>query len=186
MIKRKTRGQLSSHLSLLIGTGKELLVSELPTVRDILRFGLLLREQNSKDRRNYTDKELISDIIPHLLHQWTTANALFKPPVIIHCRTIELKLKGLWERAVQVSLGKGNLAKKNAFLHSLDTLFDILSCKCSMVLCSKTDCSPSDRRKNHSHIDCCCPREKKIPVLELDFIRSQRTKAEGQGSMQMG
>lgn len=186
MSKRKTRGQLSSHLSLLIGTGKELPVSELPTVRDILRFGLLLREQNSKDRRNYSDKELISDIIPHLLQQWARANALFKPPVINKHRTIELKLKGLWDRAVQVSLGKGNFVKKNEFFNSLDALFDILNCKCSIFLCSKTDCSPSERTKNHSHIDCCCPREKKIPVLELDFIRSQRTKAEGQGSMQMG
>ncbi|KAG7172537.1 hypothetical protein Hamer_G030454, partial [Homarus americanus] len=80
-------------------------------------------------------------ILP-LLHQWTKANALFKPPVINQCRTIELKLTKLWHNAVETSLGK---------------------------------------RENNSHIDCGCPREKKIPVLELEFI-----KAEGQGSMQMG
>ncbi|KAG7162693.1 hypothetical protein Hamer_G028353, partial [Homarus americanus] len=79
-------------------------------------------------------------IVP-LLHQWTKANALFKPPVINQCRTIELKLTKLWHKAV---------------------------------------------RENNSHIDCGCPREKKIPVLELEFIKAQRTKAEGQGSMQMG
>ncbi|KAG7175585.1 hypothetical protein Hamer_G032000, partial [Homarus americanus] len=82
-----------------------------------------------------------------LLHQWTKANALFKPPVINQCRTIELKLTKLWHKAVETSLGK---------------------------------------RENISHIDCGCPREKKIPVLELEFIKAQRTKAEGQGSMQMG
>ncbi|KAG7157878.1 hypothetical protein Hamer_G026718, partial [Homarus americanus] len=85
-------------------------------------------------------------IVP-LLHQWTKANALFKPPVINQCRTIELKLTKLWHKAVETSLGK---------------------------------------RENNSHIDCGCPREKKIPVLELEFIKAQRTKAEGQGSMQMG
>ncbi|KAG7177793.1 hypothetical protein Hamer_G031994, partial [Homarus americanus] len=42
------------------------------------------------------------------------------------------------------------------------------------------------KRENNSHIDCGCPREKKIPVLELEFIKAQRTKAEGEGSMQMG
>ncbi|KAG7168572.1 hypothetical protein Hamer_G029006, partial [Homarus americanus] len=42
------------------------------------------------------------------------------------------------------------------------------------------------KRENNSYIDCGCPREKKIPVLELEFIKAQRTKAEGQGSMQMG
>lgn len=36
---------------------------------------------------------------------------------------------------------------------------------------------------NHSHINCCCPRQK-IHSLELDFISSQRTKVGGQGSMQ--
>ncbi|KAG7156789.1 hypothetical protein Hamer_G029270, partial [Homarus americanus] len=136
--------------------------------------------------RNYTDKELINDMIVPLLHQWTKANALFKPPVINQCRTIELKLTKLWHKAVETSLGKGNLARKNEFLHTLDTLFDILTCKCSIQLCSESNCSHSGKRENNSHIDCGCPREKKIPVLELEFIKAQRTKAEGQGSMQMG
>ncbi|KAG7161114.1 surface-exposed virulence protein BigA-like 2, partial [Homarus americanus] len=133
-----------------------------------------------------SDKELINDMIVPLLHQWTKANALFKPPVINQCRTIELKLTKLWHKAVETSLGKGNLARKNEFLHTLDTLFDILTCKCSIQLCSESNCSHSGKRENNSHIDCGCPREKKIPVLELEFIKAQRTKAEGQGSMQMG
>ncbi|KAG7160049.1 hypothetical protein Hamer_G028547, partial [Homarus americanus] len=124
-------------------------------------------------------------IVP-LLHQWTKANALFKPPVINQCRTIELKLMKLWHKAVETSLGKGNLARKNEFLHTLDTLLDILTCKCSIQLCSESNCSHSGKRENNSHIDCGCPREKKIPVLELEFIKAQRTKAEGQGSMQIG
>ncbi|KAG7163879.1 hypothetical protein Hamer_G030375, partial [Homarus americanus] len=117
------------------------------------------------------------------LHQWTKANALFKPPVINQCRTIELKLTKLWHKAVETSLGKGNLARKNEFLHTLDTLFDILTCKCSIQLCSESNCSHSGKRENNSHIDCGCPREKKIPVLELEFIKAQRTKAEGQGNV---
>ncbi|KAG7168082.1 hypothetical protein Hamer_G028443 [Homarus americanus] len=104
----------------------------------------------------------------------------------MQCRTIELKLTKLWHKAVETSLGKGNLARKNEFLHTLDTRFDILTCKCSIQLCSESNCSHSGKRENNSHIDCGCPREKKIPVLELEFIKAQRTKAEGQGSMQMG
>ncbi|KAG7165163.1 hypothetical protein Hamer_G021683, partial [Homarus americanus] len=140
----------------------------------------------SKQYVAMSDKELINDMIVPLLHQWTKANALFKPPVINQCRTIELKLTKLWHKAVETSLGKGNLARKNEFLHTLDTLFDILTCKCSIQLCSESNCSHSGKRENNSHIDCGCPREKKIPVLELEFIKAQRTKAEGQGSMQMG
>ncbi|CAI9731869.1 Hypothetical predicted protein [Octopus vulgaris] len=92
----KTRGQMSSHFSLLIGTEKDLSVSELLAVRDILKLELL-REQNSKDRKTYTDKKLIHDIILHLLRQWIKGNAhaQFKPPVIIQYRTIKRKLMGL-------------------------------------------------------------------------------------------
>ncbi|KAG7168248.1 hypothetical protein Hamer_G029109 [Homarus americanus] len=144
------------------------------------------RSRTALDGIGTADKELINDMIVPLLHQWTKANALFKPPVINQCRTIELKLTKLWHKAVETSLGKGNLARKNEFLHTLDTLFDILTCKCSIQLCSESNCSHSGKRENNSHIDCGCPREKKIPVLELEFIKAQRTKAEGQGSMQMG
>ncbi|KAG7165705.1 hypothetical protein Hamer_G029161, partial [Homarus americanus] len=105
------------------------------------------RSRTALDGIGTADKELINDMIVPLLHQWTKANALFKPPVINQCRTIELKLTKLWHKAVETSLGK---------------------------------------RENNSHIDCGCPRGKKIPVLELEFIKAQRTKAEGQGSMQMG
>lgn len=111
MLKRKTRDQLSTHLSLFIARAKKLPVSELLIVRDILRFGLLIPEQNSKDRKNNTDKEFVNDIMPHLLELWIAPNALFKPPVIIQRRTIKLNIKGLWKRAVQVTLGKGNLAR---------------------------------------------------------------------------
>ncbi|KAG7160627.1 hypothetical protein Hamer_G031165, partial [Homarus americanus] len=145
-----------------------------------------LHHPNTPPSPHPSNKELINDMIVPLLHQWTKANALFKPPVINQCRTIELKLTKLWHKAVETSLGKGNLARKNEFLHTLDTLFDILTCKCSIQLCSESNCSHSGKRENNSHIDCGCPREKKIPVLELEFIKAQRTKAEGQGSMQMG
>ncbi|KAG7163291.1 hypothetical protein Hamer_G004410 [Homarus americanus] len=159
----------------------------------VCKYGALLSHYMACFRQICRDKELINDMIVPLLHQWTKANALFKPPVINQCRTIELKLTKLWHKAVETSLGKGNLARKNEFLHTLDTLFDILTCKCSIQLCSESKCSiqlcsesNSGKRENNSHIDCGCPREKKIPVLELEFIKAQRTKAEGQGSMQMG
>ncbi|KAG7176475.1 hypothetical protein Hamer_G029564, partial [Homarus americanus] len=158
--------------------------SEKPSKEEKLPRCLSFFDSSSDERKQH--KELINDMIVPLLHQWTKANALFKPPVINQCRTIELKLTKLWHKAVETSLGKGNLARKNEFLHTLDTLFDILTCKCSIPLCSESNCSHSGKRENNSHIDCGCPREKKIPVLELEFIKAQRTKAESQGSMQMG
>ena len=82
MDRVRTRTNSSSHLSNLVGTGRELLVSELPTARDILRYGIYLREHSIDDKRNYPLDELIGDIYPGLICQWSKANALFNPPVI--------------------------------------------------------------------------------------------------------
>ena len=50
----KTRKSTVTHLSLYVGTDRELISSELPTVRDMLRFGVLLREISEENRRNDT------------------------------------------------------------------------------------------------------------------------------------
>ena len=75
---RNTRGSLTTHLSIMVGIGRELIPSRLPTNRDLLRLGIFLREQAEKDSRNYTVSEIIRDIIPFLLKQWAKANEEFK------------------------------------------------------------------------------------------------------------
>ena len=95
MSKVKTRNNVTTHLSNLVGSGRDLIPSELPTHRDILRYGLLLREQADFDRRNYPVKELVKDMIPALLRQWLKANALFVFPVINHEERLKTKLKGI-------------------------------------------------------------------------------------------
>lgn len=84
----------------LVGTGWELLVSELPTVRDLLRSGIFLREKSENDRRNDPVDQLVGDIYPGLVSQWSKANALFKPPVINAKLTVVTKLKQVWNQAV--------------------------------------------------------------------------------------
>ena len=59
----KTRNTVSSHLSTLVGTGRELTPSELPTTRDLLRLGIFFRETSLENRRNYCVDDLVSDIV---------------------------------------------------------------------------------------------------------------------------
>ena len=59
-------------MSNLIGTGGDLLSSKLPTLRDVLRYGLLLREQSDEDVKNY----------PEVLQKWQQANNCFVAPVM--------------------------------------------------------------------------------------------------------
>ena len=140
MAQVKTRAKSTSHLSNLVGTRRELLVSELPTVRDILRYGIYLRDQSKDDRRNYPVDQLVGDIFPGLIGQWSKANALFKPPVINEKVTIMSKLKEVWNQAVKFSLGKGKLDAKERFSVKLDQLFDILTCKCRITSCEGGGC----------------------------------------------
>ena len=41
---RKTRLNASTQISVAFGTGEQFLVSELPTNKDVIRYGILLRE----------------------------------------------------------------------------------------------------------------------------------------------
>ena len=157
-------------------------MSELPTVRDILRYGIYLREQSEGDKRNPVD-ELVQDIYASLICQWSKTNALFKPPVINEKVTIISKLKEVWNQAVTFSLGKGKLDAKDRFSAKLDKLFDILNCRCQITSCEEAGCEGCEIQ---AHINCFCVREKKIPSKDLSYIKGQKEKVGSKGPHQIG
>jgi hypothetical protein len=66
-----------AHRSNLIESGRELLPYELPTLRDIMRYGILLRTQSGEDVRNYSADSLAKDIYPKVLEKWELAKSSF-------------------------------------------------------------------------------------------------------------
>ena len=66
----RTRHKSSSHMSNYVGTGKELPPSELPTVRDLLRYGVMLKELSEQDKRNYVVDQLVGDMVVALKERW--------------------------------------------------------------------------------------------------------------------
>jgi len=68
-------------MSNLIGSGRQLLPSELPTLRDVMRYGILLREQCGEDVRNYPEISLAKDIYHKVLEKWERANSFLSPPL---------------------------------------------------------------------------------------------------------
>ena len=178
---------MATSLSSLVGTGREFLPSELPTYRDVLRYGVLLKERSEIDACHYPPIKIAKDIIPALLSQWIKANAEFKAPVIIHETTLVKKIKNILEQGMEVARGRVKLAKKQAFIDKLDKLLDILNCKCTIQLCVELGCvkKGDSRCRMDAHADCTCTKEFKIPVLELAFIKAQREKEGSTGAMQM-
>ena len=156
----KTRHKSSCNLSVYLGVGRELIPSEQPPIRDILRYGLLQRELSEKDKRNNTVDELVTMMYNVLARQWANANPKFKSPILNHDVTIKKKLRGLWEQAVHYSEGNGKIKDKEKFAAKLDKLADVLNCKCRISLCSELECEASCEKE--VHIECSCPAEKKI------------------------
>ena len=150
-------------------------------MRDALRYGVLIRQISEKNQRTYTNKDIASDMTKAVLAQYTLANAQFKPPVITSQKKISERLLASWEKARDISLGRGKLAVKDSFAKQLDQLFDIITCKCPIVLCPEFGC---DRDcKSEAHISCICKRELKIPVIELAFVKAQREKIGSIGAL---
>ena len=184
MAKKRTRSETFTHMSNLIGCSREMLPSELPTLRDVLRHGLLLREQSNNDKRNYPSSTLAKDLYEKVLEKWQRANSSFESPVVNSKVTIVKRIEENWEKARNISLGRGKLAVKESFVGKLDKLFDILNCKCDILDCSDAGCLGICPKK--VHIKCNCPREQKIPVGELEYIKGQRLKEGSIGSHQIG
>lgn len=186
--KRKTRLATSTHMSNFIGTGREMLPSELPTLRDVLRYGLLLREQSGENVRNYPAATVAKDTYLKVLEKWELANSCFVVPILNSRVTVLKKIEENWEKAKNISLGRGKLEVKEAFIATLDKLFDILNCKCEIKLCSEFEgkCPGGAGCKYEVHISCSCSKSMKIPIKELVFIKGQREKIGSVGQHQIG
>ena len=73
-MSKKTEQTALTHMHHFIGTGKELPVSELPTLRDVLCYGLYLRECSEADARNYKIDQLVTEVTEGMLALWKRAN----------------------------------------------------------------------------------------------------------------
>ena len=125
--------------------------SERPTLRAILRQGLMYQEereiQEDTVKSSYTLSELARDMTAALMENWKRANAEFKFPVVISEKSIQDKLKLAWETVQKIVWKK--ITKKNqisTFEAKLDKLVDITKCKCQIQKCNIFGC-PENCRK---------------------------------------
>ena len=140
----KTRHTSGNKLAQYLGSGTALLPDELPTLRSVLRQGLLykeeriLQEDTSVSCRSYTYSmhELTSDMVKAVRDQWSRANVNFQPPVILSDDALKKKLKLAWETGQNIT----KAAQIKAFKDKLDRLLDITRCRCDILLCKKFGC----------------------------------------------
>lgn len=173
---KKTRQGILTHMRTFIGSGKPLMVSELPTLRDVLRYGLFLREQKFESIRSYTVIKLAQDVYPTVIHCWRNVNPLFVPPILNTRSTILKKIQKNWHLATKLSHPtQGKSSEREVFIQSLDRLFDILSCQCNIFGCIEFKCVATACQYG-VHAVCSCLKATKIPNEELQYVKSQREK----------
>ena len=201
-----------SQLSDYLGGSRALILSELPTLRCILRQGLLFQERkilseykssNSIMQTLITVKELSSKMAETVISQWLRANVEFSPPVVITAKQLEVKLKGFWETARDIAHKRITKKKQiESFEQKLDKILDITKCRCQILSCKDFDCKQNCRKckncnrcgecvkclefiecKQGCHIKCSCQKEQKIPILDLAFLDSQRRKTGERGNV---
>ena len=63
------------------------------------------------------------------------AHPLLQYPVLAHETSVRTRLKDIWEKALNFARVRGKLKDKTNFNHKLDRLFDILYCRCPILLC---------------------------------------------------
>ena len=185
-----TRTGLSSSdekLINLVGTGKEFLPSEVPTLRDIIRKGIEIQQgviYKGISRNNFSVTNLARELTELVINQWHKSNASFQPPVTIDTRTIALLIEKKWNILREISRGKAKKGCEEKIMPFLDKLFDITACMCEIYLCDyeRANCTGCPYG---AHISCSCPQKQKIPLLELRWLYYQRQKVGEKSQFQM-
>ena len=175
-----TRTGLSSDEKLieLVGTGKEFLPSEVPTLRDVIRKGIQIQQSNickGISKTNYSISNLARELTKFIFDQWQKSNDSFQPPVTKDTRTIAESIESKWIILRQISRNKAKKSSKEKVLPLLDKLFDITICRCEVYLCDNEKANFNGCQYG-AHISCICPQKQKIPKLELQWLYYQRQK----------
>ena len=139
--KRSTRSTGVTNLSQYLGAPAELIPSEVPTVRDVLRYLIYLQ---SYDNRNSgaSISELAGRAAEQVQNAWEISNSAFSTPVVIAKTSIEARIVTAYEffnTYINRKLKKlANVTKKsvaNLRINDLDRLFDITKCRCEITSC---------------------------------------------------
>ena len=120
--------------------------------------------------------------------QWQKSNAKFIHPVVIKEDTLARKLENVWDKAKYVA--RPNVPKQADRVKveaMLDKLLEVTKCSHKILLCSETGsgCLGEKDCKLKAHINCDCPLESKVPVMELRWLAAQRAKTSQKSGMMM-
>ena len=99
--KSKTRHASGTKMEEYLGAAKDLLHTEVPTLRDCLRLALFLKKRNFIELENGKTtkiKEIVEEVVTRIFKQWQISNVLFKPPVTLTPWTVHQRIQTMWNK----------------------------------------------------------------------------------------
>lgn len=158
----------------IIGKPCELPISDLPTYRQVLQKCVLFKIESIDQNPS------VPQIVGHVARELTKLWQLINPNLPLVTNVFR-KIKSYYEEYSNVKRKRVSKVKEQNFLEKLDKLFDICLCHCPFIDHSNV----CEENCNTIHVDCKCPKDKKIPKIELPFIKDQREKVGAFGKYQI-
>ena len=146
-----------SRTHAIFGSSAELPTTVLPTINDIARYFVHLKKRPKSE--NFS---VIRKIADDVIGVWCKASV-----PVLHQRTVEYRVKKLIDKGSQLKRSKTSKKMLKNFTDKFSMLFDICSCSCKLL---------RDEDTGNVTVSCCCPRDKKVPQRELQFLHDQRSK----------
>ena len=190
MSGRKSTRSAQPQLVNLAGPPEDLPLADLPTRRNVPQKMMQekLNDPSLRYERHIPTMELAGKTGWAVLSLWTQMNTQMTRALVKEKEVVR-RVFLLWTRMEEVASGGRKKAsgkrkkygqageERKAFMANLDQLFDIVSCQCPILSCSEFSCS------DKVHTNCSCPKEIRIPELELEFINDQRRKSGSKGKL---
>ena len=161
MAERSNRAGVSTMMLKFVGASAELPMGVFPTLRDLYKQALMLRERAVTNYRNFSNKELAAVLCELVKEKWLVCNSQLSS-ALLSDQTIQYHILDRLTllEGVLNKKERGASRKKRELEAKLDKLFNILYCKCELVSCApfgwSGDCM------NNIHINCTCPRHIKV------------------------
>ena len=172
---KKTRHS-SGEAAKAVGGPSSLPQSELPLLKEIFALEKQLKDMS----KIVTTKELLDGVYDEIIVIYKKVNSNL--PLISEKRGKE-NLNTLHDKYKKLIRSGTSSQKFKEFQSKLDSIFDLIACKCDINTCEAVSC---DGCENGAHITCKCTKDKKIPLKELSFVLDQRNRVGGKGKMQLG
>ena len=191
MSRPRTRHTFEDKLVNLVGSAKAFQLNDLPTYRAVIQRGLLIKQEHYVEhdtKKGVLKKQLIiSKLAPLVIAQWKKSNDIFCPPVTITERSLVNKLIRFWTKAENVAWNRSNKKESKFVMEKLDKVIDITICPHTILLCNNPEsgCPSENKCLYKAHIKCSCPREIKVPVMELRWLYGQQHKSGEKSDMMM-